>query len=318
MYLDWNATTPLRPEAEQAWLEAQRATWGNPASSHRLGQQARARGDQARRELAEALGAKPHEFIFTGSGTEAINLALHTALARSAEDVETGKESSGARRAVIASAIDHSAVLRGTERLAGTTLHLVPVDAGGRVDPDALVHTMQQQPAAVVCLQWANNELGTLQDLAHLLPLIRSTDPEAFILIDACQGMGKEPCQIHQWQALGADFIAASAHKFGGPRGVGILWHRVGLMIASQINGGRQQDDRRSGTEDLAGCARPWLPYRRHSEIRHPCAICCSTWWLAFVRPFRRWWNWLRMCRDWVIPSIWPALGSKRKPCMHG
>ena len=88
VYLDWNATTPLRSEAEQAWLEAQRATWGNPASSHRLGQQARARGDQARRELAEVLGAKPHEFIFTGSGTEAINLALHTALARRAENIQ--------------------------------------------------------------------------------------------------------------------------------------------------------------------------------------------------------------------------------------
>ena len=177
-------------------------------------------------------------------------------ISKNIENNERADQSSVARRAVLASAIDHSAVLRGTERLADTTLHLVPVDAGGRVDSDALVQTMQQQPAAVVCLQWANNELGTLQDLAHLIPLIRSTDPDAFILIDARQGMGKEPCQIHEWQALGADFIAASAHKFGGPRGVGVLWHRVGLMIASQINGGRQQDDRRSGTEDLAGvCA---------------------------------------------------------------
>ncbi len=217
VYLDWNATTVLRPEAEEAWLTAQRQAWANPASSHRPGQQARARADEARRELARLLSAKPHEFIFTGSGTESINLALHTALLATA----------GQRRRVLASAIDHSAVIRGAQRIDDLDLGLLPVDSCGRLDCDAMEAALRAQPCALVCLQWANNELGTLHDLAEIIPLIRQADPETLILVDACQGIGKAPCDLHAW---GADLVAGSAHKFGGPR-VLVYVHALGFVL---------------------------------------------------------------------------------------
>ena len=282
-----NATTALRPEAQEAWLSAQQDSC-NPASSHRAGQQARARADEARRDLAALLSAKPHEFIFTGSGTESINLALHTAVlhhsARANEECVASNGNAAASNnasngvmtpcRIVASAIDHSAVMRGAQRIPACHLSLLAVDSCGRLETKTLRRALTDdadEPVAMVCLQWANNELGTLQDLRALITEIRATSPNTLVMVDACQGIGKAVCNLADWDA---DLVAASAHKFGGPRGVGLLWHRVGTRIASQINGGRQQDDRRSGTEDVAGaCAtvaalRASLADLEHHDLR--------------------------------------------------
>lgn len=251
-YLDWNATTPLRSEARDAWLAVQAEDWGNPASVHRPGQRARQRWDATMRRLADLLGCRPHELVFTSGGTEANATAIAGALA------------DGGRAAC--SAIEHSSVLRNCERHA-ESLTLVPVDKEGRVtdhqldqaicgpheppeDPLAALDEDATPPLRLLCLHYANNELGTIQDLEDLLAFRGYAD---LVLVDACQGVGKERIDIG---AIGADMVSIAGHKFGAPRGTGLLYVRTGVALPPLLAGGRQQEDRRSGSEDLAGlCA---------------------------------------------------------------
>jgi len=241
-YLDYNATAPLLPAARAAWLEAQERAWGNPASVHGEGQQARHHLDQAKARIAALLGCRAAELIVTSGGTEANALAIRSAVAGAVT-------SSGAPAAIVASAIEHSSVLRNAER-AGP-LALVGVDSCGRVRRDRLGAALS--PATrLVCLQFANNETGTVQDVAGLRALVRAQAPAALILLDCCQGAGKRALDLH---ALGVDFATFAGHKFGAPKGVGLLFARSGVAVAALLQGGRQQQDRRSGSEDAAAVA---------------------------------------------------------------
>ncbi len=222
VYLDWNATAPLRPSARDAWLAAHEHAWANPSSIHGPGQQARGALDEAKRTIARLLGAKAHELVFTSGGTEANALALAQA---------TGS--------VAASAIDHSSVLRNAPGA-----HLLAVDGAGRMQLAGL-----PADVALVAFQLANNELGTLQDVAALVAGIRAHAPQAHLLLDACQGTGKAPLALN---TLGIDYASITGHKFGAPKGIGLLYVRSGLRLTPLLRGGRQQQDRRSGTEDAA------------------------------------------------------------------
>ena len=225
VYLDWNATAPLRACARAAWLHAQDAAWANPASVHRPGQAARAALDAALAGCAVALGCHADELVVTSGGSEALATVL-----RSVDGP------------VAASAIDHSAVLRNAR-----AVRLAPVAGDGRIEPPALAAAAAG--CAAVCIQAANNEVGTVQDVPALAAAARAAAPQALVLVDACQLAGKAPLRLAE---LGADAVAIAGHKLGAPKGVGLLWLRRGLRLPPLIAGGRQQADRRSGSEDAA------------------------------------------------------------------
>jgi cysteine desulfurase len=228
-YLDHNATSPLRPAAFEAMVEALRAG-GNPSSVHRVGRAARGRIDKARREVAALVGALPAEIVFTSGGTEANNLAL----------VGAG------RRRVLASAVEHDSVLN-----AARNLELVTVDGNGIVDLAVLQRLLAggREPA-LVSVMFANNETGVLQPIAEIVRIARAAG--ALIHCDAVQGAGKVPVDMY---GLGVDYLSLSAHKLGGPAGVGALVVRDGAPLVTDRRGGRQESGRRAGTENVAGIA---------------------------------------------------------------
>jgi len=242
IYLDWNATAPLSSVARAAWLSAQDDAWGNPGSVHDQGQRARHVIDQAKATCARLLGCKTHELIVTSGGTEANALAIHAA-------ADSARTSGEAPPLILASAIDHSSVLRNAE-LYGRLVKL-PVDQQGRLHPQTVQEAMQDGPA-LVCLQFANNELGTRQDVAALVAAVRATAPQTRVLLDCAQGAGKAVIDL---RALDVDFASIAGHKFGAPKGIGLLYVKSGVRIPPLIAGGRQQQDRRSGTENAAGIA---------------------------------------------------------------
>ena len=241
IYLDWNATTPVRDVAADAWLATQRDDWGNASSIHSFGQSARHHWDAAKASVAKALGCRASSVVFTGSGTEANNLAIHAACK---------SHSSGN---IIAAAVDHSSILRPLADRGdkGLIAHTLRVDGNGLIAADHLVELLSDE-TRLVCLQFANNELGTCQPIAELTAIIRKHAPQALIHCDACQGVGKA---LIASQELGVDTLSISAHKFGGPKGVGALLCLKAGPMAPLIHGGQQQQDRRSGSEDVAGAA---------------------------------------------------------------
>jgi len=242
VYLDCNATAPLRPEVVAAMVEALGAC-GNPSSVHGFGRRARARVEAARTAVAALAGAAPAEVIFTSGGTEANLLALR-----------------GAGRAVIAGATEHDSVLKAAPGAA-----LVPVDGAGLVDLAALDRILAAaEGPALVALMLANNETGVIQPVAQAAAIAHARG--AWLHCDAVQAAGKIPVDM---QALGADSLALSAHKLGGPQGTGALVLRPGVALAPVIPGGGQERGRRAGTENVAaihgfgvaaGLAREGLP----------------------------------------------------------
>jgi len=240
VYLDYNATTAPAPEVVEAMVAALRDLPGNASSVHRFGQMAKGGLDTAREQVAALIGAAPTELVFTGSGTEADNLALRGA----AEALEpTG------RREIIVSAIEHEAVLntaRALERR-GWTMTVLPVGETGIVDPDELRSRISAK-TAVVSVMHANNEVGTVQPIHDLAGIARAEG--ALFHTDAVQSVGKVPVNV---ATLGADLVALSGHKFYGPKGTGALWIRRGVRLVSQMTGGRQERSRRAGTENVPG-----------------------------------------------------------------
>lgn len=228
-YLDHNATSPLRPAAFDAVAEALRAG-GNPSSVHASGRRARAMVDKARREIASLVGAKPSEIVFTSGGTEANNLALL-----------------GAGRArVLMSAVEHDSVRR-----AFPQAEVLPVDGDGVLDLSALERALgESAEPALVSVMLANNETGVLQPIADVVRLARRAG--ALVHCDAVQGLGKVPVGLRD---LGVDYLSLSAHKIGGPTGVGALVLRTGAPLAPVLRGGGQEANRRAGTENVAGIA---------------------------------------------------------------
>lgn len=232
IYLDYQATTPLALEAREAmlrWLDGPEGPgFGNPHSSHKLGRRAEAAVEAARERVA-ALFPPGGTIVFTGSATEALNLALR------------GCEPARAGRPIAVSAIEHSAVLNTALDLPGDTT-ILPVDRDGLVDPQVAL----PQDVGIVSIMQVNNEIGTLQPIADLYARARSEG--ALFVCDAVQAAGKLPIAE-------ADMIAVSAHKFHGPKGIGALWVRDGVELRPLITGGGQENGLRSGTLSPALCA---------------------------------------------------------------
>jgi cysteine desulfurase len=239
IYLDHNAITPMRPEAIAAVERALRVH-GNPSSVHAAGRAARDVLDVARAEVAAALGAKPSEIVFTSGATESAAMAIRGIL---------GAATPGRRRLVVTS-IEHPCVLslaRALER-EGTPLTVVPVDRRGLVDPGAFRDALGGD-VALACAMRANNESGVILPVRELAMAARQVGAPFFC--DAVQAAGKMPLDIRE---LGADLVAITAQKFGGPRGAGVLWIAPGLRLAPLL-GGEQERGRRGGTENLPGVA---------------------------------------------------------------
>ncbi|MDQ1396642.1 MAG: cysteine desulfurase [Acidimicrobiaceae bacterium] len=232
-YLDNAATTPMRPEAVAAMLPFLTERFGNPSGVHRVARQARQALDEARDTVAACLGCQPGEIVFTGGGTEADNLALFGVVAR--------------RGGVpVCTAVEHHAVLHSVTALGG---RVVPVHPSGLVDLDALAGALGDD-VSVVSVMLANNEVGTVQPLAEVAALVAERAPGAVLHTDAVQAF---PWVDVAAAAAGASLIAVSAHKFGGPKGVGALVVRQGVPVRPIIHGGGQERDRRSGTHNVAG-----------------------------------------------------------------
>lgn len=236
VYLDWNATTPLDPVVREAMLPWLERRFGNASSRHEYGRQARAAIDEARARVAAAVGAHPTEVVFTGGGSEANNLFIKGAAARM-------------RPGVIAlSAIEHPCVREPARQLRrqGWTLREIAVDGQGRIDEADWQAVLATRPA-LVSVMLANNETGVLQDIATLAAQARSTG--AWMHTDAVQALGKIAVDF---RALGVHALTLSAHKIGGPLGVGALVLDKRVELAPLIAGGGQERGLRSGTENVA------------------------------------------------------------------
>src|SRR5262245_55303634 len=240
IYLDHNATTPLDHEVAEGMMRAAREIWGNASSVHHFGQQAKAALDEARASVAALLGADASEIVFTGGGTEGDNAAIR-GVAEAAE--------AGGRRHLIASAIEHEAVLNTMKALGrrGWRVTLLPVDASGIVSPARLREAIGDD-TALVSVMHANNEIGTVQPIAELSAIAH--EKGALFHTDAVQSAGKIPLSV---RTLGVDLAAVSAHKFYGPKGVGALWVKRGVRLSPFLSGGKQERNRRAGTENVAG-----------------------------------------------------------------
>jgi len=242
VYFDYNATTPLSPEVLDALIGTSRDIFGNASSVHHFGQQAKAALDQARSALATLLNADPSEIVFTAGGTESDNFAI-----RGAADA---LEPTG-RRHLVASAIEHEAVLNTLKALArrGWRTTLIPLTASGIVDPER-VRAAVTDETALVSVMHANNEIGTIQPIAEIAAIAHERG--ALMHTDAVQSAGKIPVDV---RALGVDLLSLSAHKFNGPKGAGILWVKRGTRMQPILTGGKHERSRRAGTENVPAIA---------------------------------------------------------------
>ena len=242
IYLDHNATTPVRPEVLDAMLPHLSGLSGNPSSIHAPGQMAREAVEKARTEIATALGCAEGELCFTSGGTEADNWALKGAVAAAVRD-------GSPRRKIVASAIEHHAVMHTCEYLAslGYEVEYLPVDGDGSVDIDAALSVLDEQ-TLLASVMHANNETGCLQPVGEIGDLARACG--AIFHVDAVQSFGKVPINVDE---LNADLLSLSAHKINGPKGVGALYVRRGTPLEALAHGGDHESGRRAGTENVAG-----------------------------------------------------------------
>ncbi len=239
IYLDYNATTPIRPEAVEAMTRAF-AVGGNPSSVHAAGRSARAIVEHARNEVAALVGGPASTVIFTSGGTEANALAIESAVA------------TGSRRLIV-SAIEHDSVLE-SAKASGAAVEYLPVRADGRADLDWLAGRLAGWDVAdgrpFVALMLANNETGVIQPVCEASEIVRAA--EGWLHVDAVQAAGKI---LTDSRALGADTLVVSAHKLGGPQGVGALTFGPRAAMVRRQHGGGQERGRRAGTENVAGIA---------------------------------------------------------------
>ncbi len=237
VYFDWNATTPLRPEARAA-ITAALDLVGNPSSVHAEGRQARRLVEEARESIARAVGGLPRNVVFTSGGTEANVLALSPGLRAPAGPVQR----------LLVSAIEHASVLAGGQFDPGA-IRTIPVVPSGVVDLERLRAMLADGPPALVSVMAANNETGALQPILQVAELVREAG--GLLHVDAIQAFGKVPFRIND---VGANLATVSAHKIGGPKGVGALVLGAGIDgPPALLRGGGQERGRRAGTENVSG-----------------------------------------------------------------
>lgn len=238
LYLDHAATTPLRPEAREAMAPLLGGQFGNPSGVHATARQAKNAIEAARERIADAIGAaRPLEIVFTGGGTEADNLAVIGA-------------SWPRRGGIVTSAVEHAAVLESARfaKTNGQPVSIVAVDSAGRVSPDDVAAALDED-TAVVSVMMANNETGVLQPVDEITQLVHSINERVVVHTDAVQAFSSLSVEAG---TIGPDLISVSAHKIGGPQGVGFLYVRDGVELEPVIHGGGQELGRRSGTHNVA------------------------------------------------------------------
>jgi cysteine desulfurase len=236
IYCDHNATTPLRSEVLEVMLPFFREEYGNASSVHALGSRARAAVEEARAQVAALIGAQPAEMVFTSGGTESNNLAI------------LGAASEAGRSLIISTPIEHASVREPVAALRehGYTVQMLPVDAVGRVAAADIDATLGEATASLVSVGWANNEIGIIQPIEEIGARCRAR--QVLLHVDAAQAAGKIPVHLR-----GVDLLSLSAHKLGGPKGVGALFVRREVVIRPLVLGGGQERGWRAGTENVAG-----------------------------------------------------------------
>lgn len=242
IYADYNATAPLRPEAKNAIIKALEVG-ANPSSVHRPGREARKLIESARTKIASAIGASPAELIFTSGGTEAVALAIRAVLSNQKQNYVP-----------LVNTTEHECVLQNVDNRTNS-INRLAVDGNGLIDLQFLqdrLHQLDGESSGipVLFLMLANNETGVIQPVNEATKLVREAGGLTFC--DAVQGLGKIDVNV---SLLGVDYLALSAHKVGGPQGVGALWRRPNAPLQPLLAGGGQEKSMRSGTENLAGIA---------------------------------------------------------------
>ncbi|PYJ86202.1 MAG: cysteine desulfurase [Verrucomicrobia bacterium] len=236
IYFDHNATTPMLPEARQAWLDATEKFIGNPSSPHRVGSRADAAITGARQRLAEFLGCDALDVVWTSGATESNNTVLHHCARTVPSDAE-----------VWVSAIEHPCVIASTRHYFPKRHRLIPVGRGGVVDLNWLIEEIAHTRPGLVAIMAANNETGVLQPWREALAICKQWAVPFFC--DAAQWIGKLPAD-----GFGeCDFLSGAAHKFGGPKGIGFLKCPAKGRVEPLLRGGPQEEGRRAGTENVAG-----------------------------------------------------------------
>jgi cysteine desulfurase len=243
IYLDHAATTPTDPRVVEVMLPYLTDVWGNPSSIYFEAREARKGLDAARRGVAELLGARPTEIVFTSGGTESDNLALRGV-------------AYGARRRgnhIITTAVEHHAILHTAERLEqeGFRVTYLPVDREGFVDLEALERDLDDE-AVLVSVMYANNEVGTIEPIEEVVRVVKTRDPHIAVHTDAVQAAGALDINVDR---LGVDLLSLAGHKIYGPKGVGVLYIRTRTPFLPQQLGGSQEKNRRAGTESVANAA---------------------------------------------------------------
>ncbi len=278
IYLDHNATTPVRPEVVEAMLPYFQLDYGNPSSIHSLGRRSRQALEEARERVAEAVGADPSEIVFTGGGSEADNLAIKGA---AWQNRSRGNH-------LITTEIEHPAVLNTCEYLEknGFRVTYLPVDETGLVDPVRLAEAIGKE-TVLISVMAANNEVGTIEPVREIARIAR--EKGVAFHSDSIQLLGKLPVGVSE---LGADLLSFSAHKIYGPKGVGALYLRKGTRIHPLVHGGGHEGGKRAGTENVPGLVgfgraaqqaareaggyeKNVKPHRAHQETAGRCR-CCS------------------------------------------